>query len=396
MVYNRILGSATVPSASPSRDRLPSLTGLRFWAALVVVLYHLSRGVGEIPGISQTVWYGRSGVTFFFVLSGFVLAWTYDGNRVPVRVFLWRRFARIWPLFALTTALSVVVWLVFGNPVSKKAVAVSFTLLHAWVLDPVIAKGGNPAGWSLSDEAFFYVCFPLLLAMLAGRTPRTWLAVACGVFAATLAVWVLASQIADPTTRSLTLDYLPATRILQFILGIVAGLAVKRGWRPPVSLPVAALLVLGWHLALIPWSDAVSDREWYGAYSASQLLAGPVFALLVASAAHADVHNLRTTLSGPWMVRLGHWSFAWYLVHEIVIRIVLGTAGRPDPDSLPAIAATWLVILVTSQVLAGILYVYVERPAERAIRRLGPGGSSTRRLRQSRQSEQRDSTLSGG
>ncbi|MFD9319826.1 acyltransferase family protein [Streptomyces sp. NPDC060053] len=70
------------PTPAPNRDRLPSLTGLRFWAALLVVLYHLSRQVGIVPGVSDVVWYGRSGVTFFFVLSGVVLAWTYDGAGV--------------------------------------------------------------------------------------------------------------------------------------------------------------------------------------------------------------------------------------------------------------------------------------------------------------------------
>ena len=85
----------------PSRDRLPSLTGLRFWAALLVVSYHLHHRIGAVPG-SWLVEYGRTGVTFFFVLSGFVLAWNYLDERTPVAVFAWRRFARIWPLVAVT------------------------------------------------------------------------------------------------------------------------------------------------------------------------------------------------------------------------------------------------------------------------------------------------------
>ena len=87
-----------------SRDRLPSLTGLRFWAALLVVLYHLSRSVGPLPVISDVAWYGRSGVTFFFVLSGFVLTWTYFDQRPKLSTFWWRRFARIWPALAVSAA----------------------------------------------------------------------------------------------------------------------------------------------------------------------------------------------------------------------------------------------------------------------------------------------------
>ncbi|CAM5289982.1 acyltransferase [Streptomyces atroolivaceus] len=132
------------------RGRLPSLTGLRFWAALLVVLYHLSRQAGEIPGLSQAVWYGRSGVTFFFVLSGFVLAWTYDGATVPTRVFLWRRFARIWPLMVVTSAASVGAWLWLDKAVSAKAVVANLLLVHAWIPETEYLKGANPAAWSLT------------------------------------------------------------------------------------------------------------------------------------------------------------------------------------------------------------------------------------------------------
>ena len=90
------------------RDRLPSLTGLRFWAALLVVTYHLSRQYHRLPLVSSLVWYGRDGVTFFFVLSGFVLAWSYAGAAlVPDRVFYRRRFARVWPLHLLATGLEI-------------------------------------------------------------------------------------------------------------------------------------------------------------------------------------------------------------------------------------------------------------------------------------------------
>lgn len=357
---------------APSRDRLPSLTGLRFWAALLVVVYHLSRQVGQVPGISDLSWYGRSGVTFFFVLSGFVLAWTYQGNMVPTAVFLWRRAARVWPLHAATTALSVTVYVLLGVAVSAKAVTASLFLVHAWSPDPVIFKGGNPAGWSLSDEAWFYLIFPALLALLAARRSRTWLWTATALSIGAVLLWLASSRIAEPALRVWFMDYFPLTRSLQFVLGVVVGLAVKRGWRPPVSLPVSAALVVGWHLALVPWSAAVPDALWYSPYTASQFLSAPLFAALVASAAHADLRGARTRLGGAWMIRLGHWSFAWYLVHEIVIRVVLHTAGgRPAPG--PETVALWLLVIVSSLALAGLCYRFLEHPAERWLRRRGPG-----------------------
>ncbi|MBT2392082.1 acyltransferase [Streptomyces sp. ISL-1] len=359
------------PAADLSgRDRLASLTGLRFWAALLVVLYHLSRQVGQIPGVSEAAWYGRSGVTFFFVLSGFVLAWTYDGKQVPARVFLWRRFARIWPLLATTTVLSVGAWVALSKAVSAKAVVASLLLVHAWIPDNVVLKGGNPAAWSLSDEAWFYLVFPLLMALPAVRSGRgrrwIWGMVCVG----TVLVWLSGSLIADPSLRVWALDYLPLTRTLQFLLGLVTGLAVARGWRPPIGLWAAVVLTIAWHLVLVPWSQAVPDALWYSPYQASQLLSAPVFALLVAAAARADQDGRRTGLGGAWTVRLGHWSFAWYLIHEVVIRVWLGKLGRPE--GVLDTAQVWLVVIVVSLALSACAYHWVEHPLERLLRRAGP------------------------
>lgn len=357
------------------RDRLPSLTGLRFWAALIVVLYHLSRQVGEIPWISEATWYGRSGVTFFFVLSGFVLAWTYDGQRVPAKVFLWRRFARIWPLLVVTSAASVAVWIAIGKEVSTKAVLATLLMVHAWVPDTVIQKGANPAAWSLSDEAWFYLVFPLLmlLPVLRSGRGRFWVVVTMTV--ALVGVWFASALIETGATRVWLLDYFPPTRMLQFVIGVAAGLAIKRGWRSPVGLPTAIGLVVLWHMALVPWREAAPDGLWYSPYSASQLLSAPIFALLVCAAAQADLRGSRTGLGGAWAVRLGHWSFAWYLVHEIVIRAMLARYGRTE--SLTTTAGFWLLATVISLALAGMAYQWVEHPLERLLRKAGPQARTT-------------------
>ncbi|MFF2409014.1 acyltransferase family protein [Streptomyces sp. NPDC058092] len=362
------------PSGATGRDRLASLTGLRFWAALMVVLYHLSRQAGELPWISDVTWYGRSGVTFFFVLSGFVLAWTYDGKVVPANVFLWRRFARIWPLLAVSTLCSVAVWRALGTEFSLRGVVATLGLVNSWVPERPYLVGGNPAAWSLSDEAWFYLLFPVLLTLPLMRTARgrTWIAVV--VCAASIAVWGAGALITDSPLRLWALDYFPPTRTLQFVLGVAAGLAVKRGWRPPLGLPIAVALVAAWHVALVPWSRAVPDSLWYSPYSASQLLSAPLFALLVATAATADLEGRRTGLGGPWMIRLGQWSFAWYLFHETVIRSLLGGLGRPTTQL--GTVGIWLLTLVLSLALAAVAYHCVEHPLERLLRRNGPGGAA--------------------
>ncbi|MFE6912791.1 acyltransferase family protein [Streptomyces rubiginosohelvolus] len=368
-----LMAGDAAPKAAAS-SRLDSLTGLRFWAALAVVLYHLSRQAGELPGISDLAWYGRSGVTFFFILSGFVLAWTYDGKAVPASVFLWRRFARIWPLLAVSTVASVAVWRVLGTDVSLRGVAATLGLVNSWIPERSYLVGGNPAAWSLSDEAWFYLIFPLLLTLPLMRSPRGRAVIAVAVCAGSVGVWLSSALFTDSLVRLWALDYFPPTRTLQFVLGVAAGLAVKRGWRPPCGLGTAVALVVAWHLVLIPWSDAVPDSVWYSPYSASQLLSAPFFTLLVAAAATADVERRRTAFAGPGMVKLGQWSFAWYLFHEIVLRALLGAFGAPV-GGLETVGI-WATTLVLSLALAAVAYHYLEHPLERLLRSRGPGGSA--------------------
>jgi peptidoglycan/LPS O-acetylase OafA/YrhL len=254
--------------------------------------------------------------------------------------------------------------------VSAKALVASLLLVHAWIPDNAVLKGGNPAAWSLSDEAWFYLIFPLLMAFPALRSGRGRRRIRVMFCVGTVLVWLSGSLIVDPSLRVWALDYLPLTRTLQFLLGVVAGLAVARGRRPPIGLWPAVVLTVGWHLALVPWSQAVPDALWYSPYQASQLLSAPVFALLVAAAARADLDGRRTGLGGAWAVRLGHWSFAWYLIHEIVIRVWLGRYGRPE-DVLGT-AQVWLVVIVASLALSVCAYHWVEHPLERMLRRAGP------------------------
>ena len=96
------------PSGDPAarRPRLDSLTGLRWWAAFAVFLHHMSN-LAPMP-IEGVLRYGAYGVTFFFVLSGFVLTWSARPG-TPASTFWWRRFARIYPshIVALVLALNL-------------------------------------------------------------------------------------------------------------------------------------------------------------------------------------------------------------------------------------------------------------------------------------------------
>lgn len=97
---------------------IPSLTGIRFFAALAVLMFHSGATYFDRAGIpypvAQLLHNGYLGVSLFFVLSGFILTYAHQDDRIDGRflgVFYVARFARIYPvyLFALVLALPVLI-----------------------------------------------------------------------------------------------------------------------------------------------------------------------------------------------------------------------------------------------------------------------------------------------
>lgn len=103
-------------AGAPAVTQLPSLTGLRWLAALAVFGFHVHVvryfGTGtDAHVVRLVVGSGSTGVSFFFILSGFVLMWAFTPTASPAR-FWWRRFCRVYPLHAVTAlvALAMVLW----------------------------------------------------------------------------------------------------------------------------------------------------------------------------------------------------------------------------------------------------------------------------------------------
>ncbi|CAM5710692.1 hypothetical protein SBADM41S_00965 [Streptomyces badius] len=128
---------------------------------------------------------------------------------MPASVFLWRRFARIWPLLAVSTVTSVAVWRVLGTDFSLRGVAATLGLVNSWIPERPYLVGGNPAAWSLSDEAWFYLIFPLLLTLPLMRNPRGRAVIAVAVCAGSVGVWLSGALLTHSLVRLWALDYFP-------------------------------------------------------------------------------------------------------------------------------------------------------------------------------------------
>jgi peptidoglycan/LPS O-acetylase OafA/YrhL len=345
--------SAGAP-ASRTSTRLDSLTGLRALAALAVFGFHAA----VLPQTAHLVGQGGVGVSFFYVLSGFVLMWA-GGGRVPALTFYRRRFARIYPSFLVAWIAGIAVMLIAEHVTPNPGqVGVGLLLLQSWVPDQSWSFAINGVSWSLSCEAFFYLTFPLWAgALLAARGRQRGIVIAAclaGTFiTAAVSQMLDPGGVADPPTNLWSwyvVGGLPTVRILEFILGACLAAELRQG--------------RSWNIGLLPASALAAAAYLLSGFWATRFCGIFVtlvpFLLLIAAAAGADLSDRRSVFANRLMVWAGQISFCFYLVHQLVIRVVA-------PRMHSGVARIPIELLVSVGAAAALHYT-VERPLERRIR----------------------------
>jgi len=295
---------------------------------------------------------GGPGVSFFFVLSGFVLAWSARPSDTR-RAFWRRRAAKIYPNHLVTALLAIALFRV----VDPFSIAANLTLTQVWFPFPAIYDSLNVVSWSLACEMFFYLCFPFVLASARGKS-TAWLWWVGGGLVAGVVVVDAAMIPATHTAASWFAYHFPPVRIAEFVVGIVLALLVQRGgWRGPG---------LRWSLVLFAVAYVVAPRVPFPLNQQAVTLV-PV-ALVVAAAATADSRGVRTIWSRRTLVYLGEVSFAFYLVHYLVIVGAVRAGLVPRHVTLSTAAIGTCGLFCVSVLAAMALFHGVEKPM---MRRLG-------------------------
>ncbi|WP_336671953.1 acyltransferase family protein [Tsukamurella sp. USMM236] len=347
--------------------RLDSLTALRFPAALAVMLFHSA--LPELnPFHNHTAadrYYGLLcqagglGVTFFFILSGFVLTWSYRPSQ-PRWEFWARRYAKIIPLYILAGLIAVVTLVAVASPPTRQDIIDYFTMTQVWHPEYLRNFALLPPGWSLSVEALFYLTFPLLWSRIAAFSVRSAWAAAAASMATIVAVCVIGSVLPttggvvsnEPNHHGLELWFtyvFPVGRMPEFVLGCCLAVLVKRDALPRISMATAALsMVAGYLIAsIIPVT-----------YGWRIPLVIPCL-LMIAATARLDLEGAPSPLRRRPLQRLGEWSFAFYLLHYSVLRLLHHAFGA----RLNNIAADVLYLTlaaIASIVVSALLFKYFE------------------------------------
>ena len=228
---------------SARKPALPALTGLRTLLALTILLFHFTPAgltwqrhpwVTVYPLINI----GYVFVSFFFLISGFILSYNYADRPEPMNAadFWMARMSRLYPVYVLTMLLSIPMlmteWAVRPRVDFWEGAIATPLLLQGFF--PHLATFWNTVSWTLSCEVVLYLAFPWLLKL---RWPKS----ATMLIALILGLWLLgmvphalytvfnpdhfpkpADRYSDGTWIN-TLKYTPLPYLCTFLAGLTLG-----------------------------------------------------------------------------------------------------------------------------------------------------------------------------
>ena len=359
-----------VPARLAPRIMLDSLTAVRGPAALLVFGYHVVHGTHWahwIPGARL----GYVGVSLFFILSGFVLAWSYNRNAGSKNFYI-QRFARVYPLHFFFYCIALIGFLAFGisnaaGPLNALNGTLNLLLLQAWVPSWEVIFSNNAVSWSLSCEAFFYLMTPLVLNRLDGLRYR--------VKAAVLGSWfmlmaTISYLIAAQSNFWDVVAYAnPLLRSGEFALGLALGLfalKVRDGYGAPA--------VRGYHCLaaiVLAFGAMYVSSKFYLLQTAHGLLLAPVWALLILVLGLWDIQRSSEPRAKNifWKVAIigGEASYAFYLVHELVLIYVHAIPAAASARGGMSGLLYMMISLVIATLCVLLAHYLIERPAHRFI-----------------------------
>jgi peptidoglycan/LPS O-acetylase OafA/YrhL len=385
---------------------LPSLTGLRFPAALCILLGHIAGWITPIKTLPDVyrafeiiIYLGMSS---FFVLSGFVLAYNHaDAFRRPSRsavaAFYRARIIRIYPVYLFFLLTSVF----HDNLIQKSAENAGYVYaffanlfcVESWFYADVYGVNLNTGffglSWAISVEFFFYLAFPFLCATFHNCKNRigAWTLFFGIILAAYAVMYGLSKQVnalltwyfqafgvartVDETVRfsfyQWAIYLFPGTRIFEFALGM-SGAWILKDLRAGDS-PMAAFLRREAAIALCLAALAglcglayLGQGSMFILVLQSNILFAPVLVLLMLALSLRNMHGERP-LASHTLTTLGASTYCLYLAQTFTVNIF--ATSYPAPFS-PAAVADWTARALFAclfSVLAGLgFHHYLETP----------------------------------
>ena len=395
-------------SKTNAKQPLHALTGLRFIAAISIVLEHYGLFVLE-PSFRVEVLLNqaRAGVGLFFILSGFILFYNYheefqvgiDGKR------FWKfaraRFARVYPMQVVALLINtplVLYFIITQSAQARQANGIWLTppfiglswlenlfLVQIYIPNKKLEDLWNPPSWSIACELVFYISFPFFVAYVLSRFKNTdsLFIFALKLFAIETIAFVIITLLIflwKPDNFSVidSIPYrLPFFRIWEFFIGCTFGAMFIRDRQQVESHPLVRQLrnktcrnlVLAFTTICIfilaasslqdinaPLGSLRRVLHWYVLYT-------PLLTLMIFTLAFGRTF-MSPLLEHPWMLVLGEASYSLYIIHFGPV-IAFGLAKAKGAE----IQVVWVAITIMLCIIASIGFLkFVEMPARSALR----------------------------
>ena len=375
-------------------ERIAALTSLRFFAVTMIVLHH---SIGHFGITYETLRHFAldHAVSYFFILSGFVMVYVYGGlqGRVAYQRFFIARFARIYPAHLITGLFFLLVILpAHGFIFNKHNILITFSnlfMIHSWIpiLDYFFSL--NPPSWCVSTEFFFYLIFPFAIF----KWQKTWII--------KIAISLIILFLMIKLTETLNLPaagkfnskaciegmvYInPLSRTFEFLLGMIICLF----WKKNIAIrrlgyyagTIIEVIVLSLCVLSIYYTQSLVIQVWaiIGSVWATWLyhtFSAPAIALLIFFMALqkgliSKILNLRL------LVILGEMSYSVFLIHHIIIYLYhMHIECKLPAQRMEDYVIYWIVLLISSC----LFWKYVEEPLRRLILRFADSKMSIKVL----------------
>ena len=237
------VNNTAVVSVSPPRIFLSSLQGLRTVAFAAIFLSHT--GLGNFEAL------GAWGVSVFFILSGFVMLYSYYDRPCPKPgiAFAYRKIKKLYPLHIATMAAAAVYcYFVYGQGILKilTDIVLHAALIQIWIPNAAYYSTLNGLAWYLAACAFLYFAFPFILKRMQRASRKEVTAALAILFILQISVSAIAFFFGGEEKSSWfsmqwITYYCPLTRLIDFALGCCLGWLFLHTERQALSAPAAGI-----------------------------------------------------------------------------------------------------------------------------------------------------------
>lgn len=349
--------------------RFDALTPFRFFSAIVVIIYHFGEDLA-IWDFCASIAYQM--LSFFFVLSGFVLTIAYFSRHTPYKAFMQARIARIAPCYLIALSLTLIAQLTDGRHFGSEhilillaLVSVHLLLIQAWT---PLALSLNFPSWSLSVEMALYAVFPALQKWIrkAKPSPKKLFMYALGFWLFTQVILSIALHFIsnEKTFAGGLVNLFPPSHLCSFILGIAAAywllhedkatlkkLQKKTAYSAAILLPLILLLIIQ-----LPWLEQLLNIRIAMRSSAT----APLFTLLIVAIA-LDSSKLTQALSIKPLLIAGEISYGMYIFQYPIHKLWEDLIGQHLSLPYALDFTAYLLVLISFSLL---IYFKVELPSQ--------------------------------